>query len=234
MVLRNQHREQHSTNRVGWLRAAVLGSNDAIISTSSLMIGVGASTASTRAILISGIAGLAAGSTSMAVGEYVSVSSQRDAERASIELEKRELAAEPETELQELTRIYMARGLDESLARRVAETLTSKDQLGAHLRDELGIEPGVLANPLQAAWISALSFGAFAAVPVLALLAAPERMRTLVIALVSLVSLGGLGGLGAHLGGAPILRASLRVVIGGGLAMILTAGIGALFGVQSR
>lgn len=230
---RRQHRERHSTGRVGWLRAAVLGSNDAIISTASLMIGVGASSASSRTILVTGIAGLVAGAMSMAVGEFVSVSSQRDAERASIELERDELSADPVAELQELTRIYMTRGLDEALARRVAEELSRKDRLKAHLRDELGIEPGELANPLQAAWISALSFAAFAAVPVLALLVAPEGHRTTVIALVSLASLCGLGALGARLGGAPIVRAALRVVLGGGLAMALTAGIGALLGVQT-
>ncbi len=229
---RRPHRERHSTDRVGWLRAAVLGSNDAIISTSSLMIGVGASAASPRAILVSGIAGLVAGSMSMAVGEFVSVSSQRDAEQASIELEKRELSSDPEAELQELTRIYVARGLDATLARRVAEALSQTDGLRAHLRDELGIEPGSLANPLQAAWISALSFAAFAAVPVVALIAAPDRLRTWVVATVSLVSLCGLGALGARLGGAPVPRAALRVVIGGGLAMGLTAAIGTLFGVQ--
>lgn len=228
-----QHRERHRTGRVGWLRAAVLGSNDAIISTSSLMLGVGAAAASPRAILVSGIAGLVAGSMSMAAGEFVSVSSQRDAERASIELEERELTTAPEAELLELTRIYVARGLEEPLAREVAEALSRKDRLRAHLRDELGIEPDELANPLQAAWISASSFATFAAIPVVALLLAPDDLKTLVIAIVSLVSLGGLGGLGARLGGAPVLPAALRVVIGGALAMGLTAAIGALFGVQA-
>jgi VIT1/CCC1 family predicted Fe2+/Mn2+ transporter len=230
---RSQHRERHSNGRVGWLRAAVLGSNDAIISTASLMLGVGASAASSRAILVSGIAGLVAGSMSMAVGEFVSVSSQRDAERASIEVEKRELKADPAAELDELTRIYVARGLDEALARQVAEALSHKDRLRAHLRDELGIEPGVLANPLQASWISALSFATFASVPVVALLLAPDRLRTSVVAAVSLVSLCALGGLGARLGGAPVMRAALRVVIGGGCAMALTSAIGALLGVHA-
>jgi vacuolar iron transporter family protein len=228
-----QHRERHSTDRVGWLRAAVLGSNDAIISTSSLMIGVGASAASPRAILVSGLAGLVAGSMSMAVGEFVSVSSQRDAEQATIEVEKRELEADPVAELRELVRIYMARGLDEGLAKQVAEALTRKDELRAHLRDELGIELGTLAKPVQAAWISALSFAAFAAVPVLALLVAPAGGRTAFIAGVSLLSLGGLGALGARLGGAPLLPATLRVLAGGALAMGLTAAIGALLGVQA-
>jgi vacuolar iron transporter family protein len=232
-LVRNQHRERHSTDRVGWLRAAVLGSNDAIISTSSLMVGVGASAASPRAILVSGIAGLVAGSMSMAVGEFVSVSSQRDAEQASIELEKRELSADPGSELEELTQIYVARGLDEELARRVAEALSRQNTLRAHLRDELGIEPGALANPFQAAWISALSFAVFAAVPIVAMLAAPDGYRTAVIATVSLIALCSLGALGAHLGRAPMARAAVRVVVGGALAMGLTAAIGTLFGVQA-
>jgi vacuolar iron transporter family protein len=227
------HGERHGTDRVGWLRAAVLGSNDAIISTSSLMVGVGASAASPRAILVSGIAGLVAGAMSMAVGEFVSVSSQRDAEQASIELEKRELAADPASELEELTQIYVSRGLDEALARQVAVSLSRQNNLRAHLRDELGIEPGALANPLQAAWISALSFAAFAAVPVLALLAAPDGFRSQVVAGASLVSLGALGALGARLGRAPTLPATIRVLLGGAAAMGLTAAIGALFGFAS-
>lgn len=230
---RAPHRERHATDRIGWLRAAVLGSNDAIISTASLMIGVGASDASPRAILVSGLAGLVAGSMSMAVGEYVSVSSQRDAEQASVELERRELKADPEAELRELTRIYVARGLDEALARRVAEKLSEKDRLRAHLRDELGIEVGDLANPLQAAWISAVSFATFAAIPVLSLLAAPAQARTAVIGAVSLVSLAGLGALGARLGAAPVGRAALRVVLGGALAMGASAGVGTLLGVHA-
>jgi VIT1/CCC1 family predicted Fe2+/Mn2+ transporter len=228
------HAETHSTGRTNWLRAAVLGSNDAIISTSSLMIGVGASAASPRAIMISGIAGLVAGSMSMAAGEFVSVSSQRDAEQASVALEKRELAADPEAELRELTRIYVARGLDDALALRVAEALSEKDRLRAHLRDELGIHLESLANPLQAAWISASSFAAFAAIPVLALLVAPAAARTEVIAAVSLISLGVLGAVGARLGRAPLGPATLRVVLGGALAMSVTAGIGALLGVSAR
>jgi len=227
---RRRHRETHRSGRGGWLRAAVLGSNDAICSTSSLMIGVAASNASARAIFTAGVAGLAAGAMSMAVGEYVSVSSQRDAERADIAKEKEELANDRDAELKELSVIYERRGLDKELARRVAEQLTEKDELGAHLRDELGIDIDALAKPLQAAWISALSFAAFALVPVLASVFAPDAHRLPLIAGVSLLALGSLGGLGAWLGGAPVKRAALRVLLGGVLAMAATALIGRLLG----
>jgi VIT1/CCC1 family predicted Fe2+/Mn2+ transporter len=210
----------------------VLGSNDAIVSTASLMVGVAASSASARAILVAGVAALVAGSMSMAVGEYVSVSSQRDAERADIAREQRELAADPQAEQNELVKIYVQRGLDRELAIKVAEQLGLHDRLGTHLRDELGIEQVALARPLQAAWISAASFAVFASVPIAALLVAPSVFRILVIAAVSLVSLAVLGGFGARLGGAPILRASLRVTIGGALAMASTAAIGVLLGVS--
>ncbi len=225
-------RELHRSGRSGWLRAAVLGSNDAIVSTASLMLGVAASEASGSATLVAGVAGLVAGSMSMAVGEYVSVSAQRDAERADIDMEKRELAHEHEAELAELTEIYRNRGLDESLARQVAEQLSAHDALAAHLRDELGIHPGELARPMQAAWISAVSFAIFALVPIAALLLAPGGARAVTIALASLLSLAGLGAFGAHLGGAPRGRAALRVVVGGALAMGLTAAIGHFLGVS--
>lgn len=210
----------------------MLGSNDAIVSTASLMVGVAASSASPRAILVAGVAGLVAGAMSMAVGEYVSVSSQRDAEQADIAREQRELAGNPQAEQQELVNIYVARGLDLELATKVAEQLSAHDRLGTHLRDELGIEQVALARPLQAAWISAASFAVFAMVPIAALLVAPATARILVIAVVSLVSLGALGAFGAKLGGAPLLRASLRVIVGGAVAMGLTAAIGALLGVS--
>jgi VIT1/CCC1 family predicted Fe2+/Mn2+ transporter len=210
----------------------VLGSDDAIVSTSSLMIGISASSASQGAILIAGVAGLVAGSMSMAVGEYVSVSSQRDAEHADVERETRELAGQPEAELAELTAIYVARGLDVELARRVAVQLSARDRLGAHLRDELGIDPSALARPLQAAWISAVSFALFAAVPIGALMVAPASLRISVIAAVSLVSLAVLGAVGGHLGGAPLARAALRVTVGGALAMAVTAAIGRLVGIS--
>lgn len=215
---------------MGWLRAAVLGSDDAIVSTASLMIGVAASAASKATVLLAGVAGLAAGAMSMAVGEYVSVSSQRDAERADIELEKSELADQPQAELNELAMIYVKRGLDRELAMRVAEQLSAGDRLGAHMRDELGLDRASLARPMQAAWISAASFASFALVPIGALLLAPATLRIPAIASLSLVSLALLGALGGHLGGAPVGRAALRVTVGGGLAMVVTAIIGRIFG----
>lgn len=227
------HTETHRSDRAGWLRAAVLGSDDAIVSTASLMIGVAASAASKEATLIAGVAGLVAGSMSMAVGEYVSVSSQRDAERADIEREKGELATEPRAELNELAMIYVKRGLDRGLAVKVAERLSAHDRLGAHMRDELGIDETSLARPMQAAWISAASFASFAVVPIAALLVAPASLRIPAIAAISLASLAALGAFGGHLGGAPIMRASLRVTIGGGLAMAVTAAIGRILGVSA-
>jgi VIT1/CCC1 family predicted Fe2+/Mn2+ transporter len=224
--------EKHRSGRVGWLRAAVLGSDDAIVSTASLMIGVAASSASQVAILIAGVAGLVAGAMSMAVGEYVSVSSQRDAERADIGLEKQELATQPQAELQELALIYVKRGLEPELALKVAEQLSAHNRLGAHMRDELGIDPAALARPLQAAWISAASFAFFAIVPIVALLIAPAALRIPLIAAFSLVSLAALGAFGGHLGGAPLGRAALRVTLGGALAMTVTAVIGRILGVS--
>jgi VIT1/CCC1 family predicted Fe2+/Mn2+ transporter len=212
------------------LRAAVLGSNDAIVSTASLMMGVAAADASKDAILLAGVAGLVAGSMSMAAGEFVSVSSQLDAEHADIALEKEELAKSPEAELHELAGIYVQRGLDKKLAHEVALQLSQHDRLGAHLRDELGITEDNHARPLQAAWISAVSFAVFAMLPVLALLVAPAGFRMEMIGAVTLASLASLGALGGYLGGAPKVRASLRVTIGGALAMAVTAGIGHLLG----
>ena len=232
MNRRGSDAETHRSGRAGWLRAAVLGADDAIVSTASLMIGVAASSASKGAILVAGVAGLVAGSMSMAVGEFVSVSSQRDAERADIEIERRELEGQPRAELNELASIYMHRGLDRELAMKVAEQLSARDRLGAHLRDELGIDPEALAQPLQAAWISALSFGTFATLPIAALLLAPAVLRVPAIAGLSLFSLGVLGAIGAHLGGAPRVRAALRVCIGGSLAMAVTAVIGKILGVS--
>ena len=226
-----RHRERHWSHRGGWLRAAVLGSDDAIVSTASLMIGVAASASSKTATLVAGVAGLVAGAMSMAVGEYVSVSSQRDAEQADIELEKAELASQPEAELQELALIYVDRGLDKGLALKVAEQLSAHDRLGAHMRDELGIDQAFLARPLQAAWISATSFAAFALVPLVALLLAPTTLGAQTVAAASLLSLAALGAFGGHLGGAPMGPAALRVTIGGAIAMAITAGIGRLFGV---
>jgi VIT1/CCC1 family predicted Fe2+/Mn2+ transporter len=224
--------EKHRSGRAGWLRAAVLGSDDAIVSTASLMIGVAASSAPKAAILVAGVAGLVAGAMSMAVGEYVSVSSQRDAEQADIGLEKRELTSEPQAELQELALIYVKRGLEPGLAMQVAEQLSVHDRLGAHMRDELGIDQASLARPLQAAWISAASFACFALVPIAALLVAPAALRIPMIAASSLLSLAALGAFGGHLGGAPIGRAALRVTLGGALAMTVTALIGRILGIS--
>jgi VIT1/CCC1 family predicted Fe2+/Mn2+ transporter len=209
----------------------VLGADDGIVSISSLIIGVAASSASKDAILLAGVAGLVAGSMSMAVGEYVSVSAQRDAEQADVGRETRELAGQPQAELDELALIYVKRGLERELAIKVAEQLSARDRLGAHLRDELGIDQASLARPMQAAWISAASFAAFAMVPIAALLVAPMASRISAIAALSLISLAGLGAFGGHLGGAPLGRAALRVTIGGVLAMALTAAIGRIFGV---
>jgi vacuolar iron transporter family protein len=227
-----RQQEVHRSGRSGWLRAAVLGSNDAIVSTASLMIGVAAASASKQAILIAGVAGLVAGSMSMAVGEYVSVSAQRDSEQADIELEQQELAADPGVELKELAMIYVKRGLEKELAIKVAQQLSARDRLRSHMRDELGIETESLAHPLQAAWISATSFASFAAVPIAALLVAPPPQSIPAISVLSLVSLAALGALGGHLGGAPLGRAALRVTIGGGLAMAVTAIIGRLLGIS--
>jgi VIT1/CCC1 family predicted Fe2+/Mn2+ transporter len=228
----NTYPVQHRSARTSWLRAAVLGSDDGIVSTSSLMIGVASASGSKQAILVAGVAGLVAGAMSMAAGEYVSVSSQRDAEDADIEREKWELAERPRTELRELASNYVRRGLDKELALKVAEQLTARDRLAAHLKDELGIEGATRARPLQAAWISALSFASFALVPIGAMLAVPAAWRIPAIAISSLVSLGVLGAVGSHLGGAPLARGAFRVVLGGGVAMAVTAGIGRLLGVS--
>jgi len=231
-VIHPSPEEMHRSGRIGWLRAAVLGSDDAIVSTASLMIGVAAASAPKSAIMVAGVAGLVAGAMSMAVGEYVSVSSQRDAEQADIRREKKEIATEPQAELQELAMIYVKRGLEKDLAMKVAEQLSAGDRLGAHLRDELGIDQTSLARPMQAAWISAASFAAFAVVPIVALLVAPAALRIPLIAALSLVSLAVLGGFGGYLGGAPLGRASLRVTLGGALAMAVTALIGRILGVS--
>ncbi len=196
------------------------------------MIGVAASSASREAVFIAGVAGLVAGAMSMAVGEYVSVSSQRDAEKADVEREKRELAGQPQAELQELATIYVKRGLEKDLAMKVAEQLSARDRLGAHMRDELGIDQSALSRPMQAAWISAASFAIFAVVPIAGLLLSPAALRIPLIAALSLVSLAALGAFGGYLGGAPMARASLRVTLGGALAMAVTALIGRILGVS--
>jgi vacuolar iron transporter family protein len=224
------HQELHRIGRAGWLRAAVLGANDGIVSTASLVIGVAAAAASRNAVALAGVAGLVAGATSMAAGEYVSVSSQRDAERADIGREQRELAADPEFEQVELTEIYVRRGLDRPLASAVAERLMAVDPLGSHVRDELGLEPGGLARPLQAAVVSAVSFAVGAAMPLALIALAPIGVRVPVTAVAALGLLALLGAVGARLGGARAGRAALRVTLGGALAMGLTALIGQLVG----
>jgi VIT1/CCC1 family predicted Fe2+/Mn2+ transporter len=231
-VTRNDQVEMHRSGRTGWLRAAVLGSDDAIVSTASLMIGVAASSASQGAILVAGVAGLVAGAMSMAVGEYVSVSSQLDAEQADIELEKRELTGQPQAELQELAMIYVNRGLEKELAMKVAEQLSEHDRLGAHMLDELKIDHASLARPMQAAWISAASFASFAMVPITGLLVVPAALGIPVVVAVSLASLAVLGAFGGYLGGAPLGRAALRVTLGGALAMAVTAVIGRILGIS--
>jgi len=226
------HGERHLGGRGGWLRAAVLGADDGIVSTASLMMGVAAASASKEAVLVAGIAGLVAGALSMAAGEYVSVSSQLDAEKADIARETKELAADPQAELAELADIYTKRGLDPQLAMKVAEQLSAtNNRLAVHMRDELGLDHSTLARPFQAALVSAASFGVLAMLPVVALLLAPASMRIAAIVIVSLVCLGVLGGVGGRVGGAPMGRAALRVVLGGGAAMAITALIGHLLGV---
>jgi VIT1/CCC1 family predicted Fe2+/Mn2+ transporter len=222
--------EVHLSYRAGWLRAAVLGANDGIVSTASLILGVAASGASRSAVVTAGIAGLVAGALSMAAGEYVSVSSQRDAEEADLRLEERELRADPQGELRELTEIYQRRGLPPALAAEVARALSHHGALEAHARDELGLEEQRMARPLQAAWASALSFSAGAVLPLLAVGLAPAPARGAVVVAVTLVGLAVLGDAGARLGGAPRRRATLRVLVWGAIAMAITAAIGALVG----
>lgn len=224
------HREHHRTDRVGWLRAAVLGANDGIVSTASLIIGVAASQAEHSAILVAGVAGLVAGAMSMAAGEYVSVHSQADTEKADLERERKELALSPEHELEELRGIYVDRGLDEDLALEVAKQLTAHDALGAHARDELGISSAMSARPVQAAVFSAVSFAVGASLPLLvtALLAGSTMIP--VVAVSSLVFLALLGGVAARAGGASILTGSLRVLFWGAMAMGATALVGKIFG----
>lgn len=227
-----KHREGHLTHRVGWLRAAVLGANDGIVSTASLILGVAASGASSAAILVAGIVGLVAGAMSMAAGEYVSVSSQSDTERADLAREKQELDETPKQELAELSAIYEQRGLDKDLAKQVAVQLTAHDALGAHARDELGISDSTTARPIQAALTSALSFTVGAALPILVSVLVPTSRMMLAVSLSSLAFLGLLGALSARAGGAPLLLATRRVVFWGALAMLATAGVGTLFGVS--
>ena len=230
---RLSHSEIHMVHRIGWLRAAVLGANDGLVSTASLVVGVAAAGSGRPEILIAGLAGLVAGAMSMAAGEYVSVSSQTDAEQADIARETRELKEAPEAELEELTRIYVDRGLDRDLAEKVAVQLTERDVLGSHARDELGISDTVTARPVQAAFVSALTFAVGAALPLIIASLAPTAQITLIVAITTLVALAVLGGLGASVGGAGIVKGAIRVTFWGALAMAATAVVGMVFGVAA-
>jgi VIT1/CCC1 family predicted Fe2+/Mn2+ transporter len=224
------NKEQHHTDRIGWLRAAVLGANDGILSTSSLVLGVAAANGTHRSILVAGIAGLVAGAMSMAAGEYVSVHSQADTEKAELALERTELKSDNKGEHKELAAIYVARGLDAALAKQVAQQLMAHDALGAHARDELGISDTLRPRPIQAALSSAASFGVGAAIPLIVAAITAEKGLIPIVAISSLALLALLGALSARAGGASMMVGALRVTFWGGLAMAFTAGIGRLFG----
>jgi VIT1/CCC1 family predicted Fe2+/Mn2+ transporter len=227
------HRERHLIERVGWLRAAVLGANDGIVSTASLIVGVAAASQGRGEILVVGVAGLVAGAMSMAAGEYVSVSSQADTERADLAREKAELETQPDFELDELAGLYVARGVEPDVARVVAGQLMAKDALGAHARDELGISEITTARPIQAALTSAATFATGAALPLVTAILVPAGMIVVAVSVASLLFLALLGGVGARAGGAPIVKAVVRVTFWGAIAMALTAGVGAVFGVSA-
>ena len=228
-----RHVERHRTHRIGWLRAAVLGANDGIVSTASLVLGVAAAGAGSQGILVAGVAGLVAGAMSMAAGEYVSVSSQADAERADLDKERKELDANPEHEHAELTAIYVKRGLDAALASNVAAQLMQHDAIGAHARDELGISDTLAARPVQAALASGGTFAVGAVLPLLVVLAFPVSVLLWAVSGSSLLFLALLGSLAARAGGASVITAAGRVTFWSALAMALTAGVGALFGVAA-
>ncbi len=225
------HNERHRTHRIGWLRAAVLGANDGIVSTASLVLGVAAAGGSSKSIVIAGVAGLVAGAMSMAAGEYVSVSSQADTERADLDRERQELADHPKQEQREMTAIYVKRGLDTGLASNVATQLMEHDALGAHAREELGISDTSTAKPVQAALASAVMFSVGAALPLVIVLLVPAATLMWAVSSSSLLFLSLLGSLAARTGGASVLTAAVRMTFWGALAMALTAGVGALFGV---
>ncbi len=228
--MRALHKEIHLIERVGWLRAAVLGANDGLISTASLIVGVAAAATSRHEILVAGIAGLVAGAMSMAAGEYVSVSSQADTEEADMARERKELAEQPDAELDELTSIYIKRGVEAGLARKVAEQMTANDAFAAHARDELGLAAHVVAQPVQAALTSAATFTVGAAFPLVISMLAPAGTIPWTVSIACLIGLGALGAIGARAGGAGILKPTLRVVFWGAIAMISTAAIGSLVG----
>ena len=231
--MRRSHRERHRTQRVGWLRASVLGANDGIVSTASLVLGVAAANISQQDVLVAGVAGLVAGAMSMAAGEYVSVHSQADAEQADIDRERQELNTDNASEHKELAAIYQSRGLDAALARQVAEQLMAHDALGAHMRDELGISQQTRARPIQAAFASAASFAIGAALPLAVTALTPERILTPMVGGTSLVCLAVLGAVAARAGGASSKIAAIRVTFWSALAMGLTAAVGAMFGVSA-
>ena len=231
--MRRSHRERHRTQRVGWLRASVLGANDGIVSTASLVLGVAAANISQQDVLVAGVAGLVAGAMSMAAGEYVSVHSQADAEKADIDRERQELNTDNASEHKELAAIYQSRGLDAALARQVAEQLMAHDALGAHMRDELGISQQTRARPIQAAFASATSFAIGAALPLAVTALTPERILTPMVGGTSLVCLAVLGAVAARAGGASSKVAAIRVTFWSALAMGLTAAVGAMFGVSA-
>lgn len=231
--MRKRHREQHRIQNIGWLRAAVLGANDGIISTSSIVLGIAASHAAHRNIVLTAVAGLVAGAMSMATGEYVSVSSQADTEKAALAEEKTELASDPGGEHRELEMIYVRRGLDYSLATQVARQLMKHDALGAHARDELGISDLSTARPLQAAWASAASFSLGAALPLAVTVFAPEQNLIVLLVCATLGALAVLGGIAARTGGATILPGVVRVTFWSTLAMAFSAGVGAAFGASA-
>lgn len=224
------HAENHLVARIGWLRAAVLGANDGIVSTASLIVGVAAASAASSEVLVAGVAGLVAGAMSMAAGEYVSVSSQSDTEQADLARERAELASQPEFEREELARIYMERGVEADLARQVADQLMAKDALTAHARDELGISEITTARPIQAALTSAATFAMGAGMPLAMVAIMPRDQLAMGVSIASLLFLALLGGIGARAGGANVARATVRVTFWGAFAMALTAGIGSLFG----
>ena len=228
--MRARHKENHLIGRIGWLRAAVLGANDGLISTASLIVGVAAASTARHEILVAGVAGLVAGAASMAAGEYVSVSSQADTERADMARERKELAEEPEAELKELAAIYEQRGVEPALARKVAEQMMAKDAFAAHVRDELGLADHVVARPVQAALASAATFAAGAAFPLVVSMVAPAGAITWTVSVACILGLAALGAVGARAGGAGMLKASFRVVFWGAVALLSTAAIGSLVG----
>lgn len=228
--MRRIHTERHRVSRIGWLRAAVLGANDGIVSTASLIVGVAAASGTGSAVLVAGVAGLVAGAMSMAAGEYVSVSSQSDTEQADLARERAELASQPALERAELADIYVKRGLESDLAYKVADQLMAKDAIGAHARDELGISEVMTARPIQAALTSAATFAVGAAMPLLMVVVSPTSLLVPVVSIASLIFLALLGAIGARAGGARVIRATMRVTFWGALAMALTAGIGTLVG----